>query len=140
MSLSTVLAPVFVQVALTFALLTWLGALRVRSLRAGAVQARDVALGQPNWPPRVTQIGNAFRNQLELPVLFYLVIVLALFSAHATVGLVVLSWLFVASRLLHALIHVTTNNLQRRFFTYLAGLIVLIALWLLFLVEVLVSP
>ena len=140
MSLSTVLAPVFVQVALTFALLTWLGALRVRSVRAGAVQARDVALGQPNWPPRVTQIANAYRSQLELPVLFYLVIVLALFSAHATVGLVVLSWLFVASRLLHALIHVTTNNLQRRFFTYLAGLIVLIALWLLFLVEVLVSP
>lgn len=140
MSLSTVLAPVFVQVALTFALLIWLGTLRIRSVRAGAVQARDVALGQSNWPPRVTQIGNAFRNQLELPVLFYLVIVLALFSAHATVGLVVLSWLFVGCRLLHALVHVTTNNLQRRFFTYLAGLIVLIALWLLLLGEVLVSP
>ena len=140
MSLTTVLAPVFVQVALTFALLLRLGTIRVRAVRAGAVQSRDVALGQPNWSPQVMQVGNAYRNQMELPVLFYLVMVLALFSAHATAGLLALAWLFVASRLLHALVHVTTNNLQRRFFLFLAGALILIAMWGLFLFELLSAP
>ena len=73
MSLATAFAPVFVQVALTFALLV-LGGQRPRRrwCRSGAVKMRDVALGEPNWPARATQIINAYENQLELPVLFYL--------------------------------------------------------------------
>ena len=140
MSLALVLAPVFVQVALTLALLLWLGTSRVRSIRAGVVHVRDVALGQPNWPAPLLQIANASRNQFELPGLFDLVMMLALFRAHATTGLMVLAWLFVASRLLHALIHVTTNNMQRRFFLFLAGALILIVMWLLFLFEVVSAP
>ena len=92
MSLIAVLGPVFVQVALTFALLIWSGTLRIRAVRTGVVHSRDIALRQPNWPPRATQISNAFQNQLELPVLFYVVVVLALFTARATLLLVVLAW------------------------------------------------
>ena len=100
MSLATVFAPVFVQVALTFALLFWAGSVRVAAVRTGAVKMRDVALSQPNWPPRAMQIINAYENQLELPVLFYVLVAIAFFTAHMTATLVVLSWLFVVSRLL----------------------------------------
>ena len=48
-------------------------------------------------------------------MLFYLLVVLAFFTARPTIALVVLAWLFVATRLLHALIHVTTNDVRRRF-------------------------
>ena len=48
-----------------------------------------------------------------------------------------LSWLFVASRLLHALIHVTTNEMRRRFFLFLAGVLILLLMWLLFVLDVL---
>jgi hypothetical protein len=137
MSLATVFGPVFVQVALTFALLCWAGSVRVSMVRTGAVKMRDVALGQPNWPVRAAQITNAYENQLELPVLFYLLMILAFFSAHMTVTLVVLSWLFVASRLLHALIHVTTNEMRRRFFVFLAGVLILLLMWVLYLLDVL---
>ena len=54
MSLSVVLGPVFLEVALTLGLLLWFGTLRVRAVRAGEVHSRDFALGQPNWPPRIT--------------------------------------------------------------------------------------
>lgn len=133
MSLIAFFAPLFVQVALTFGLLIWMGVLRVRSVNAGEIHVRDIALGEQNWSKQATQVANAYSNQVELPVLFYLVMVLAFFSANATVGLVVLAWAFVLTRLAHALVHVTTNNVPRRFFAFLAGLIILVAMWVLFL-------
>lgn len=135
MGATEVLAPVFAQIVLTFLLLFWMGKLRVAAVRKGEVHPGEVALGQPAWPPRIMQIGNAFRNQLELPILFYLVSLLALFTANATTTLVLLAWLFVATRYLHALIHVTTNNLARRFFFFFAGSVVLLAMWVVYFVQ-----
>jgi hypothetical protein len=132
MGAAAVLAPVFVQVILTFALLLWLAKLRYEAVRSGAVQLRDIALEQSGYPPEIQQVANAFRNQFELPVLFYLVSILSLFTARASLTLVVLAWLFVATRIFHALIHVTTNNVPRRFFTYFAGAVILIAMWIVY--------
>jgi len=139
MSFGAAFAPVFVQVALTFVLLFRAGIVRVGMVRRGEVRAGDIALRQPNWPEKATQLINAYQNQLELPVLFYLLMVAAFFSGHMTLTLAVLSWLFVGSRLLHALVHVTTNDLRRRFFLFLAGALILVAMWLAFLVEVVAS-
>ncbi|HET7718055.1 MAG TPA: MAPEG family protein [Bauldia sp.] len=136
MSLLSAFAPIFVQVALTFALLFWTGSSRIAAIQSGVVKMRDVALRQPNWPERTTQISNAYQSQLELPVLFYVLVVLAFFSAHMTATLVVLSWLFVASRLLHALVHVTTNEMRRRFYLFVTGAAILLLMWVLFLLDV----
>jgi hypothetical protein len=140
MSPTAAFAPLFVQVALTFALLFHMGRLRIRMVRDGTVATRDIALGQPAWPPLATQAANAFRSQFELPVLFYLVIVLAFLAGRMTDVLVVLSWAFVVTRLLHALVHVTTNNVPRRFWAYTAGLIILMAMWVDFLVSLVAAP
>jgi hypothetical protein len=137
MSVGTALAPVFVQVALTLGLLVWSGVLRIRAVTSRSVHYRDIALGEPNWPQRATQISNAFANQLELPVLFYVAVAFALIAAGPpSTLLVVLSWLFVISRGLHALVHTTTNNVPRRFFTYVGGLVLLALIWLVVLAEV----
>lgn len=130
MGATQVLAPVFVQIALTFCLLIWMGRLRIDDIRSGTVRPADIVLGQDAWPARTAQIGNAFHSQLELPLLFYLVSLLSLFTARAGTTLVVLGWIFVATRLLHALIHVTTNNISRRFFLYFAGMLALILMWI----------
>jgi hypothetical protein len=135
MGAAAVLAPVFVEVALTFGLLFWVGALRVEAVRSGAVRSRDIALREPNWPPRILQVANAYQSQLELPVLFYLLSMLVLFTGRATVTLLVLSWLFVISRLLHSLVHVTTNNVPRRFFMFLIGATILLLMWLIYVVD-----
>src|SRR5579875_2858686 len=57
MSLAAVLSPLFVEVALTFGLLFWLGELRRRDFVSGAVKAEDIALREPNWPRRTAQVG-----------------------------------------------------------------------------------
>jgi hypothetical protein len=112
MSAQMVLLPVFVLVGLTFALLLWMASARTRALTGREVSIKDIALGQPNWPARVTQIGNSFRNQFELPLLFYVLIALVLPPRHADLFIVLMSWVFVVTRFVHAGIFVTTNNVQ----------------------------
>ncbi|HVY19477.1 MAG TPA: MAPEG family protein [Bauldia sp.] len=132
MSAAALLAPVFVQIALTFVLLLRMGTLRIRALRARQLRIRDIALGEPNWPQAATQAQNAYQNQLELPVLFYALVALVLTTGHATTPLVVLAWLFVLSRIAHAAIHSTSNNVPQRFAVYCIGLADLMLMWVLF--------
>src|SRR5215475_11359219 len=109
MSLNIVLMPLFVEVALTFGLFCWMAYYRVTLIQSGEVHPRDVALREPNWPPQVLQVANAAHNQLETPVLFYVLTILAIITRHADVLFVVLSWIFVLLRLAHAYVHVTSN-------------------------------
>ena len=138
MSLPAILAPVFVQIALTFALLFWTGRARVGVIRAKAVRIGEVALGQRAWPVRVQQIANAYQNQLELPVLFYVLVALAILTRKADLLFVVMAWIFVAARLAHAAIHVTSNHVPRRFQAFAVGAVVLMLMWIVFAVRVLI--
>jgi hypothetical protein len=134
-----VLAPLFVQVGLTFVLLFWMGGLRVGSVNRRETRLEDVALDTRNWPPRVTKVGNAFSNQFELPVLFYVVVILALMLRKADLLFVILSWIFVLLRIVHALIHATSNKVMQRFPVYAAGAIVLLVMWIMFAIRVLLG-
>ena len=72
MSIQAILLPLFVQVALTFALLFWMASCARTRFERGEVQIRATSrLREPNWPPRAQQVANSFSNQFELPVLFY---------------------------------------------------------------------
>ena len=136
MTIEAILLPMFVQVALTFVLLFWMGFLRTRALRTGAVKPEQIALREPHWPLRATQIGNAYHNQLELPVLFYVVTLLALITETLDVSLYVLSWMFVLSRLVHAYIHVTSNRLDRRGGVFGIGAVALLLMWVIVIARI----
>jgi len=137
MSVQMVLLPVFVLVGLTFALLLWMAGARRRALVGGETKIRDIALGQPNWPTRATQIGNCYRNQFELPLLFYVLIALALPLRHADLVIVMLSWVFVVARFAHAGIFVSSNDLGQRSMAWFAGALVLLAMWIYFALKIL---
>jgi len=137
MSVAEVLLPVFVLVALTFTLMFWMGTVRYRSVNQRETRISDVALGQLNWPPRVQQIGNAFNNQFQLPLLFYVLVILALFLHQADYLFVVLSWIFVLLRVVHAFVHCTTNRMIHRFGVYAIGAVVLLVMWIIFAVRIL---
>src|SRR5579872_3803958 len=137
MSVLSVLLPVFVQVGLTFALLIWMFLARRSALVSRQTKIRDIALGQPNWPVRATQIGNCYRNQFELPVLFYVLIAIALPIRHADLVIVVLSWVFVVTRFVHAGIFVSSNDLGRRSTAWGVGALVLLVMWVYFALRIL---
>jgi len=137
MSVQMVLLPVFVLVGLTFFLLLWMATARTRALKDRETRFKDIALGQPNWPERVTQIGNSFRNQFEVPVLFYALIALALPLRRADLFIVLMSWVFVVTRFAHAGIFVTSNNIQQRSLAWFAGALVVLAMWIYFALKLL---
>jgi hypothetical protein len=135
---AAVLAPVFVQVLLTFVLLFMMGRARFSAVRAGEVRMRDIALGERAWPPKVTQVANAFHNQFETPVLFYALVVLALMTRQADLLFVLMSWAFVAARIGHAYVYATSNHVLTRFRVFLAGTAILMIMWAIFAVKILV--
>jgi hypothetical protein len=136
MSPQAVLSPLFVEVILTFALMLGMAVLRGADFRSGAVKASDVALREPNWPKRTTQMANAFSNQFELPVLFYVLTILAWATRQAGVVFVFLAWLFVIFRLGQAAVHVSSNVVKLRGAFFLASAVVLMAMWAIYIIAV----
>jgi hypothetical protein len=136
MSIPMILAPLFVQVLLTFAVMLGMMYFRTTSLQRGETRVEVIANREPNWPPKATQFGNAFGNQFELPVLFYVLTILAIETKHADLMFVLLAWVFVALRVLQALTHVTSNNVRFRGGFFGASAIVLLVMWIIFIVRI----
>jgi hypothetical protein len=139
MSIQAVFLPMFVQVALTFALGFWAAGVRFAAVRSGAARVRDIALREPNWPKPVLQVLYAYQNQLELPLLFYLLTILAWMTKHADLLFVVLAWSFTGLRILHAGVHVTSNHMGRRALLFLAGAVLLAVMWAILIVRILLG-
>ncbi len=137
MSVQMVLLPVFIQIGLTFALLFAMAVTRTRSLSSGETRMKDIALREQNWPAKATQFGNCFANQFELPVLFYVLIAIALPLRHADLFIVLMSWVFVVTRFAHAGVFVTSNDVRPRSLAWFAGVLVLAAMWLYFALKLL---
>ncbi len=119
MTTHLILLPLLLQIALTLALYVALARAKTKALAAGAVDETRRALHDDAWPENVLQINNCIRNQFEVPILFY-VLVLALLQLGAAGWLAqVLAWLFVLSRVGHALVHTGSNQvpLRRRLFS-----------------------
>jgi hypothetical protein len=139
MTVQMVLLPVFVQVALTFALLFWMASARRGALTSGQLKIRDIALGQSAWPTRPQQISNSYASQFQVPLLFYVVVILALVTRSADLIFVVLSWLFVLARIGHAYVHTTSNHVPTRFNVFAVGVFVLLIMWIYFAFKILTA-
>jgi hypothetical protein len=137
MSYPAILAPLFVEVLLTFVLMLGMMVLRTGSLQRGETRFEQIALREPNWPVRANQFAYAFSNQFELPVLFYVLTILSIVTRHADLLFVVLAWVFVLLRILQAGVHVTSNNVRFRGGFYGIGAMVLLAMWIIFIVRIL---
>ena len=140
MTVQMILLPLFVEVLLTFVLWTWMAVLRTRDLGPGGVRPEEIALREPRWSKRTTQVAYSFSNQFELPVLFYVLTILAFVTHKAGVAFVILAWIFVIFRLLHAYVHTTSNVVRVRGALYGIAAFALLINWLIYIVTMLTSP
>src|SRR5690348_11627199 len=121
MSVSMVLLPVFVQVGLIFALLF----------------ATSRRRGQGSSSSGASKVADA-ADQCDAPVvLFFVLIALAMPIRHADLIIVMLSWIFVVTRFAHGGILVTSNDGRTRSFAWLAGALVVLAMWVYFALRIL---
>ena len=134
-----VMAPVFVLVLMTFVLLVMTGWARFADLRAHRLKVADIALGQNAWPGRTMQISNAFNNQFQVPVLLYVLVAFVLLTGKQDYIFIAAEWLFVILRMAHGYIHVTSNHVRLRFIAFIAGVLVLLLMWLWYAIRVLAA-
>jgi hypothetical protein len=108
------------QILLTLGLYISLAAAKSKAVALGQVDEARRALYEDAWPDSVQKINNNIRNQFEVPILFY-VVVIVLWQL-GDIGLLVqaLAWLFVVSRFMHAFIHTGSNIvlIRRRVFSF----------------------
>ena len=139
MTIPMILAPLFVQVLLTFAVMLGMMYFRTTALRHGETRLEKIAMREPNWPYRAQLFANAFSNQFEIPVLFYVLAILAMLTRHADLLFVLMAWVFAVLRVLQALTHVTSNNVRFRGGFFGASAIILLIMWLIFIVKIMLG-
>jgi hypothetical protein len=140
MSIQAILLPVFAQVLLVALVAGLMARRRYAAVQAKEVQRGEVMLGEKKWPPKAQAAANAFSNQFELPVLFFALVPLAIITRKADLLFVVLSWVFVLSRYVHAGVYVTSNALPFRFGAFILGAVVLLVMWIVFAIRILSVP
>jgi len=115
------------QIVTTIVVGFWLGRVRSIAVRSGSVTG-DVMLSQEGWPKQARAASNNFSNQFEVPVLFYVLVLLALWLKAASPTFVACAWIFAASRIAHAIAHCSTNELRFRAPAYSIGVAVVVVM------------
>ena len=124
MNAHLILGPLLAQMLFTVGMFGLLAARKAQAVRRKTVNLKQAALDHSAWPDDVVKVSNSIANQFESPVLFY-VACLALFQLNAVSRVVlVLAWLYVASRLVHGFVHVRSNYVPIRMRAFAAGLFI----------------
>jgi len=132
MQFKSILLPLLAQVLLTFVVWTWLFARRIPEIvrkRIDPQRLRDRAAAHELLPDSAGASNN-LKNLFEMPVLFYVAVLLALVLLIQDTLLVQLAWAYVGLRWLHSLVHCTYNNVNQRFGVYALSCLVLALIWL----------
>ena len=69
-------------------------------------------------------------------MLFYVLTILALVTRKAGIVFVILAWIFVIFRLLHAFVHVTSNNVNLRGPLFGMSAVVLAVMWIIYIIQI----
>ena len=130
MEQTLILYPMFALVLWTF----FVGALQVRYTKRAVMEGLH-----PNYfrhklgyePPHyLLSTCQHFSNLFEMPVLFYAGVIAVYVTGINNIGLLVLAWLYVVTRLLHSRQHLADRHLLKRRNTFFASYFVLLAFWL----------
>ncbi len=131
MTQTAIFWPMLGHVLLVFVVYVVLGRRRYAAVSTGAAKPAEYRQ-RASEPEYSMTAANNLMNQFEAPVLFH-VFCLALHAIGAvSVVPLVLGWLFVVSRYAHAFVHLTTNKLKHRNYSFRAGVVLLALMWLWF--------
>ena len=132
-----VFAPMSVLALWTTWVMFMVGFSRIRAVRAGRVRRGAFQMGESaEVPDDVTVWNRNLMNLLEMPLLFYVVSIAFYVTHHVTPKVVTMAWIYLALRLAHSLVHVTSNHILLRLFCFAASNFVLLTLWIQFISRV----
>lgn len=132
MALKPLLWPLLAQVALTFVVMLRMYLARVAEFKAKRIDPQSVRTRHA-FREKVTDsahIADNFSNLFEMPILFYVAMLLAMTLLVSDALLVSLAWTYVLLRIVHSAIHTTYNRVMHRFYAFAASALVLLAIWI----------
>lgn len=136
MNPALMLFPMLTLIGWTFVVLLLMGRRRIGAVQAGRVHAREFALGESAAVPAdVSVVNRHYMNLLEMPLLFYAVSLTYYVTEQADAAALALAWLYVALRLAHSAVHLTTNRVFHRLLSFALSNFALMGLWGLLLVR-----
>lgn len=126
----TIFYPMVAQGALIFSVFFVLLVRRMKAIFAGQSDMKYfLVFDGSGEPQKVTQAQRSFINQFEMPVLFFVVCLMASVFGKVDQMLVYAAWTYVGLRTLHALVHVTKNDVRARFSLFMLSNIALLFMW-----------
>ena len=126
----SIFLPALAMAGLTFAVWWRMYFTRIGQMKRDRIHPQKVATSaQASALLTDSRAADNFRNLFELPVLFYLALVVGVQLGLASPLTVGLAWAFVALRVVHSAIHCSYNKVRHRFLAYVSGGLVLVALW-----------
>lgn len=130
MHTNAIFLPALGMVALTLAVWLRMYVARIGEMKRERIHPQAVATSvQMAARLTDTRAADNFRNLFELPVLFYMALVVAALTSQVNAITLVLAWGFVVLRIVHSVIHCGYNKVMHRFRAYLLGGLVLWVLW-----------
>ena len=129
MNQTAIIWPMIAHVVLVYAVYILLGIRRVRAVRTGTVEVAQFRTRKQEPDESITAHNNIL-NQFELPVLFHVVCLALYVTSGVNLVTVVLAWLFIVTRYVHAWVHVTINRLRYRSRLFRAGMVLVGVMWI----------
>ena len=125
-----ILYPVFAMFLLVVVVLLYMGRMRFAAVRKGEVSITFFrAYADGNEPEQLRVISRHYVNLFEMPVLFYVGVILVYITHQVSYWMIGCAWAYVAFRYLHSYVHLTSNNVMVRSSLYLASTFVLTVMW-----------
>lgn len=126
----TIFLPVAALAFWTLLVLLLIPFTRVRAGRRGEVRVDDFRMGESAGVPEHVSLPNRnYMNLLELPLLFYVACVVLFTIGAVGPWALALAWSYVALRVLHSCIHLTTNHVPHRALAFGISNLALLGLW-----------
>lgn len=131
--MSSLLSPMAALALWTLLIAFYMGKVRLSAIKAG--QTTDLEYfktfqGASPEPENVQKVQRNYHNLLATPVLFYAACAAALALGITDTILLYMAWGYVALRVVHSFVHITSNVVIVRFRIFALSLFVLVALWI----------
>lgn len=129
-AVDAMLAPMAGLVALTAVVwLLMVTARNVAVMRGRIDAAQFVHYAGKDFDERIERPARTFNNLFQVPLLFYVAALAMMSTGRIDAAQLQLAWLFVALRVVHAVVYLGWNHVPSRFAAWVAGCITLGAIW-----------
>jgi hypothetical protein len=131
MDAKLILWPLFAMFVLVVSVAATMLRRRIAFYKANRVHPQKTATsGQMAATITDTRAADNFKNLFEVPVLFYVAVLVVFNAGFFCLPHLILAWMYVAARAAHSYIHCTSNVVMHRFYAYVTSFTVLSIMWL----------